>query len=128
MSSNHEYYDFDQGDVSPDQNLVIFSTDVSARGFRTIKVYDVNKRKVLKDTINSIDGGHAWAADSKTFFYTRQDPETLRSFQVWRHQLGDSSEKDVLVYEEKDETFHCYVYTSKSGKYVIIGSLSLIHI
>ena len=34
MSSNHEYYDFDQGDVSPDQNLVIFSTDVSARGFR----------------------------------------------------------------------------------------------
>lgn len=122
MSSNHEYYDFDQGDVSPDQNLVIFSTDVSARGFRTIKVYDVNKRKVLKDTIKSIDGGHAWAADSKTFFYTRQDPETLRSFQVWRHQLGDSSDKDVLVYEEKDETFHCYVYTSKSGKYVIIGS------
>ena len=122
MSFGHDYFDFDQGDVSPDQNLIIFSTDLSGRGLRTIKVYDIAKQKVLNDTIESIDGGHAWAADSKTFFYTRQDPDTLRSFQVWRHRLGDARDQDILVYEEKDETFHCYVFTSKSGKYIIIGS------
>ena len=68
MSFGHDYFDFDQGDISPDQNLIIFSTDLSGRGLRTIKVYDIAKQKVLNDTIESIDGGHAWAADSKTFF------------------------------------------------------------
>ena len=61
--------------------------------------YDENKLKVLKDKINSIDGGHAWAADSKTFFYTRQDPETLRSFQVWSCLLYTSpSPRDKRQY------------------------------
>ena len=122
MSAGYDFFDFDQGDVSPNQNLVIFSIDTQGRGLRTIQIFDIKNGKILNDRIESIDGGHAWCADNKTFFYTRQDPETLRSFQVWRHRLGCSADNDVLIYEEKDETFYCYVYTSNSGKYVIIGS------
>ena len=122
MSAGYDFFDFDQGDVSPNQNLIIFSTDTQGRGLRTIQIFDIKNCKILNDRIESIDGGHAWCSDNKTFFYTRQDPETLRSFQVWKHRLGCSADNDVLVYEEKDETFYCYVYTSSSGKYVIIGS------
>ena len=122
MSAGYDFFDFDQGDVSPNQNLIIFSTDTQGRGLRTIQIFDIKNRKTLNDRVESIDGGHAWCSDNKTFFYTRQDPETLRSFQVWKHRLGCSADDDVLVYEEKDETFYCYVYTSSSGKYVIIGS------
>lgn len=122
MSAGYDFFDFDQGDVSPNQNLIIFSTDTQGRGLRTIQIFDIKNRKTLNDRVESIDGGHAWCSDNKTFFYTRQDPETLRSFQVWKHRLGCSVDNDVLVYEEKDETFYCYVYTSSSGKYVIIGS------
>ncbi|MDA7680835.1 S9 family peptidase [Verrucomicrobiales bacterium] len=122
MSAGYDFFDFDQGDVSPNQNLIIFSTDTQGRGLRTIQIFDIKNRKILNDRVESIDGGHAWCSDNKTFFYTRQDPETLRSFQVWKHRLGCSADNDVLVYEEKDETFYCYVYTSSSGKYVIIGS------
>ncbi len=122
MSAGYDFFDFDQGDVSPNQNLIIFSTDTQGRGLRTIQIFDIKNRKTLNDRVESIDGGHAWCSDNKTFFYTRQDPETLRSFQVWKHRLGCSADNDVLVYEEKDETFYCYVYTSSSGKYVIIGS------
>ena len=122
MSAGYDFFDFDQGDVSPNQNLIIFSTDTQGRGLRTIQIFDIKNRKTLNDRVESIDGGHAWCSDNKTFFYTRQDPENLRSFQVWKHRLGCSADDDVLVYEEKDETFYCYVYTSSSGKYVIIGS------
>ncbi|OUU84918.1 MAG: oligopeptidase B [Verrucomicrobiaceae bacterium TMED76] len=122
MSAGYDFFDFDQGEVSPNQNLIIFSTDTQGRGLRTIQIFDIKNRKTLNDRVESIDGGHAWCSDNKTFFYTRQDPETLRSFQVWKHRLGCSADNDVLVYEEKDETFYCYVYTSSSGKYVIIGS------
>ena len=86
FSSNFYYFfDFDQGDVSPNQNLIIFSTDTQGRGLRTIQIFDIKNRKTLNDRVESIDGGHAWCSDNKTFFYTRQDPETLRSFQVWKH-------------------------------------------
>lgn len=122
MSAGYDFFDFDQGDVSPNQNLIIFSTDTQGRGLRTIQIFDIKNCKILNDRIESIDGGHAWCSDNKTFFYTRQDSENLRSFQVWKHRLGCSADNDVLVYEEKDETFYCYVYTSSSGKYVIIGS------
>ena len=53
-------------------------------------------------------------------FYTREDPQTLRSFQVYRHVLGTPVEDDALVFEETDETFSCGVYRSKSDEYLVI--------
>ena len=122
MARGQDYFDFDEGDVSPDESLIIFSTDITGRGLRTLQVKDLNSGEILVDNITNVEGGHAWAADNKTFFYTKQDPENLRDYQIWRHHLGRPVEEDVLVYEESDETFSCYVYSSRSEKYVIIGS------
>ena len=55
-------------------------------------------------------------------FYSKQDPDTLRDNQIFRHVLGTPVADDVLVYEEQDETFYTYVYKTKSEKYVVIGS------
>ena len=88
MASGQNYFDFDEGDVSPDESLIIFSTDVTGRGLRTLHVKDLNSGEILDDNITDVEGGHAWAADNKTFFYTKQDPKTLRDYQIWRHHLG----------------------------------------
>ena len=45
-----------------------------------------------------------WAADNKTLFYVTED-DAKRPHKLWRHTLGEPKEKDVLVYEEKDELF-----------------------
>ena len=121
LAKGHRFYDFDEGEVSPDENLIAFSFDTTGRRIRTLQVKDLESGEILPDRIENVDGGHAWAADSKTLFYTRQDPETLRDYQVWRHRLGTPSADDVLVYEEEDETFSCYVMSSQSEKYIIIG-------
>jgi oligopeptidase B len=62
------------------------------------------------------------ANDNKTFFYVKKDPQTLRSFQVYKHILGTDSAQDQLVFEEKDETFSCFITKTKSKKYLLIGS------
>ena len=121
LAKGHHFYDFDEGEVSPDENLIAFSFDTTGRRIRTLQVKDLENGEILPDRIEKVDGGHAWAADSKTLFYTRQDPETLRDYQVWRHRLGTPTGDDVLVYEEEDETFSCYVTSSQSEKYIIIG-------
>ena len=48
--------------------------------------------------------GFAWANDSRHFFYTRVD-EAKRPWQLWRHELGTSSDDDVLVYQEDDAQY-----------------------
>jgi oligopeptidase B len=63
-----------------------------------------------------------WALDNKTVFYTKQDPGTLRSYQIWRHVLGTPVADDVLVYQEDDDTFSCRVWRTKSDAYLVISS------
>ena len=55
-------------------------------------------------------------------FYTVKDLETLRSNKIkrWDAQSGTHE----LIFEEEDETFTCFVYKSKSRKYLMIGSSS----
>jgi oligopeptidase B len=122
MAKGHEFYDLDEGDVSPDERLLAFAVDTDGRRIYTLHIKDLETGKILDDVIPDVDGGHAWAADGGTLFYSKQDPDTLRSHQIWRHRLGSPVAEDVLVYEEVDETFDCYVLSSKSEKYIVIGS------
>jgi oligopeptidase B len=61
----------------------------------------------------------AWSADSKTIFYTTLD-ETKRPFRVHRHKLGEDVEKDQIVYEEINDSFFAYAYTSKDRAFIFI--------
>jgi oligopeptidase B len=74
------------------------------------------------DVIPDVTSNMDWANDNQTLFYTRKDPETLRPYQIYRHRLGTNTAEDVLVYQEDDETFRCFVYKTKSRKYLVIGS------
>ena len=64
--------------------------------------------------------------DGKYVFYTAKDLETLRTDKIFRHKMGTSQEEDVLIYEEKDETFTTYVSKLKSKKYLVIHNSSSI--
>jgi oligopeptidase B len=108
--------------VSSGQNLVAFAVDTMGRRIHTIRFRDLASGRVLEDAIPNVTGNMAWAGDNRTLFYTRQDPQTLRSFQVYRHTLGTPASEDVLVFEEKDETFSCFVVRTKSKRFILIGS------
>jgi len=126
LAQCHEYFRVGNWKVSSNNNLLSYAVDTIGRRIYTIKFKNLNTGADLSDTISDITGGMAWANDNQTLFYSRQDPKTLRSFQIWKHKLGTDAAEDALVYEEKDETFSCYVMKSKSDKYIFIASYQTI--
>ena len=108
--------------VSPDGRTLAVAEDTLGRRFYTIRFRDLQSGEWLPDEIRSVTPAMAWANDSRTLFYTKQDPETLRWYQVYRHRLGTDPSEDVLVFEEADETFTSWISRSKSGRYLLIGS------
>ena len=124
MAEGHSYYKLTGVNVSPDNKLVAFGVDNVSRRKYTIQIKNLETGAILPLKIETTTGSSTWANDNKTLFYTRKDEETLRSNQIFQHVLGDDPSKDMLVYQEDDETYNAYVYKTKSDKYVIIGSSS----
>jgi oligopeptidase B len=108
--------------VSPDGRMLAFAEDTLGRRFYTIRFRDLQSGEFLSDEIRSVTAAMTWANDSRTLFYAKQDPETLRWNQIYRHRLGTDSSEDALVYEETDETYSSWISRSKSGRFLLIGS------
>ncbi len=121
MAEGHDYYSASGLSLSPNKMLLAYGEDTVSRRIYTIKFKDMETGEILPFTIENTTGGSVWAADSKTIFYTKKD-DTLRAFQVWKYELGNETSTAEIIYEEKDDTFNCFVYKSKSDKYIFIGS------
>lgn len=124
MAKGHAYFNSSSVDASPDNKLGLFAIDTVGRRIYTLMIRNLETGEILSDRIDNVTGQAAWAADSKTIFYSRQDQETLRSNKIFKHVLGTPAAQDQLVYEETDETFGCYIGKTKSDKYLVIYSSS----
>jgi oligopeptidase B len=122
LATGHDFFSLGNLSVSQNQNLLAYAQDTVGRRKYSIYFKNLTTGELLDDVIEDVTPNMAWANDNKTLFYTKQDPETLRSYRIYRHVLGTDSADDALVYEERDETFSCYVFKTKSRRYLIIGS------
>ena len=122
MAKGTSYFSLGDKSVSENNQFLAYSVDLLSRREYTIYIKDLNTGKILEDMIPNTTGGITWANDNKTIFYTKKDEVTLRSSQIYRHTLGTDASEDVLVYEEKDDTYSCSVFKTKSRKYLMIGS------
>lgn len=121
MAKGHEYYALVGLNVSENNKLASFGVDTISRRQYNLQFKNLETDEIYPDLIKNTTGGAAWANDNKTIFYTKKDSVTLRSDKIYKHILGTDASEDVLVYEEKDDTFGVYVFKSKSKKYIIIG-------
>ena len=124
LAKGHSFFQLGGLSVSPDNRFASFGTDMVGRRIYTIKIKNLETNEILSDTIENTTGGSVWANDNQTLFYTRQDKVTLRADTIYKHKLGTDAKDDVLVYEEKDETFNVSVGKEKSKKYIVIGAES----
>lgn len=122
MAENKSYFAIGGMSVSPNNKLLAYSVDFVSRREYTIYIKMLSTDKIMTDKIENTTGSAIWANDNKTIFYTKKDPITLRSFQIYKHVIGTDQSDDVLVFEEKDDTFSCTIYKSKSEKYLMIQS------
>ena len=124
LAKGHTFFQLGGLSVSPDNRFASFGVDTVGRRIYTIQIKNLETNEILSDVIENATGGSVWANDNHTLFYTRQDKVTLRANQIFKHKLGTTADKDVLVYEEKDDTFNVSVGKEKSKKYIVIGAES----
>lgn len=122
VAEGHKFCSVSPPAVSPGQDLMAYAVDTVGRRFYTIRFKNLATGEVLADVIPNVTANIAWANDNRTVFYAKQDPVTLRSHRIYRHVLGKNPAEDQLVYEEQDGTFNCFVFKTKSKRYLMIVS------
>jgi len=110
-------------EVSPDGRLLAYSVDFDGGEVYQLRVRDLVTGTDLADRIDGTYYELAWAADSRSFFYTVPD-DSYRPHEVRRHRLGAAADQDVLVFAERDRRFELTVRATRSGAYVLIESES----
>ncbi len=128
LAEGLDYFSLGDRLVSPDGTLLAYSVDFDGSEVYEMRVRDLVTGRDRPDVIPSTYYGAAWSADSSTLFYVTVD-HTHRPYQVWRHQIGTSTEADTLpadtlVYSDLDERFEVTVEGSRSGGAIVISSLA----
>ena len=121
LAQGHDFYAAVGRRVSPDGRFLAFAEDSVGRRLYTLRFLGLETGEFLPEENSDASGSSAWAEDNRTLFYVKRDPNTLRAYQVYRHVLGTDPAEDELVYEEEDEEFACYVWKTKSKRYVVIS-------
>ena len=120
LAGDADYFSVTGFEVSPDHRMAAYGVDTRGRRFYDLYFLDLDTSETLPETIQDTTGDFEWANDSQTILYTRQHPETLRSYRIFRHTIGEA--EDALVYEEEDETNYLDIGKSLSGRFFILGS------
>ena len=123
LAKGYAFFEIGEVSLSEDDRLLAYSVDTVSRRIYTVYVKDLETGELVEDPITNTSGNLVWASDNKTLFYGVKD-ETLRPCKIMRHRLGTSPSDDIMVFEEKDETFITYISKTKSRKYLIINSES----
>ena len=123
LAEGHAFFAIGAVDVSDDARWLAYSVDYT--GFRqyTLFIKDLESGELLLGSVERI-GSVVWAADNFNLFYTVEDEEQKRQFQLWRHMRGTPYAADVLVYQDDDERFNVAAGRTRDGNYIILESAS----
>ena len=124
MAEGQAYFRLVGLSISPDNTKIAFGVDLTGRRQYTIQIKSLITNEVFPNTIENTTGSSTWANDNLTIFYTKKDQQTLRSNEIYKHNIGASLTPDTLVFTETDDTFGVAVYKTKSKKYIVIACYS----
>ncbi len=121
MAQGKGYFSVGDAAVSQDNRILAWADDAVGRRQYTIRFKNLDTGELYPDTVEGVSANVVWADDNKTLFYVENDPETLLTVRVKKHVLGTPSKDDVLVYEEKDDSFYMGIGRTRDDKYITIA-------
>lgn len=121
LATDHEYFRLGAFEVSPDENLLAYSTDTNGSERFTLVIKNLSTGKLLDDRIEEVGGSPVWSSDGESFLYVKVN-EQWRPFKVLLHVLGTPVSEDKTVYEEEDEGFFVAVSQTTSRQYAVIST------
>jgi oligopeptidase B len=119
LAEGHPFMAIGSLAISPDGNLLAYSTDPTGYRQYTLHIRDLRTGEDLPDTAERV-GSLAWAADSRTLFYSTEDETTKRHDYIHRHTVGTPAAEDTIVFHEEDERFNLGIGRTRDGRYLLI--------
>ena len=110
--------------ISPDQKKIAYGIDTEGSEYYQIFIQDLETKKILDQSLVKTSGDFTWC-DNNSLYYTKVD-STHRPDRVFLHNIGDSKEKDPLLFQENDLQFYVSISKSKSDRFLFIESESKI--
>ena len=105
--------------ISPDDAWVAVGTDFDGDELHHLTIRPLLGQDPIDDQLDDVYYGFTWANDSKHFFYSRVD-ETMRPWQIWRHEIGTGSNSDVLYFQENDAQYTVSVGRSRDDAVIVV--------
>lgn len=120
LATGKPYFSIGGFEVSPDNKWLAWTDDITGRRISSLHFKELATGRVSTESIPGVLEDIAWASDSRTIFYIKQDPVLLQSGPVFRHTVGTDPSTDTLVYEEPDKTLSTSVSASRSEEFILI--------
>jgi len=123
LAKGHAFFAIGDTDITDDGRWLAYTTDTT--GFRqyTLRIKDLATGETLPGEVERV-GSVVWAADNRTLFYTVEDEEQKRQYQLWKHDCIQQPNHHLLVFEEDDERFNVGAGRTRDGKYLVLESAS----
>jgi oligopeptidase B len=118
--AHHAFFSLHDAEHSPDHRLLAWTADVKGSEFFTARVRDLASGRDLPDAVPDTSGEVVWAADAGAFYYVAVD-ENHRPVRVMRHRLGESAERDELIYEETTPGWFVRIGLTQSRAFVTVS-------
>jgi len=108
-------------EVSNNDEMLAYSLDLKGSEYFTINIRKISDNKIISEEIKETSGSVTWSLDDKHIFYSKLD-KYHRPRKIYQHKVGTRTEKDKLIYEEKDKGFTCAIGISSDEKYYFIAT------
>ena len=118
-SKTHSYFNVAAISHSHNHKHVAYNVDTNGSEYFSIFIENIETKEILSPEIKNTTGDIIWSLDNNYIFYVGLD-QNHRPTKVFKHKIGSDSEKDLLIYEEKDPSFFCSINLSKTKKYLFI--------
>jgi oligopeptidase B len=126
MAAGKDYFSVGDYEISQDNQMLAWAEDAVGRRQYTIRFRNLTTGETYADEVKGVSPNLVWADDNRTLFYVENDPETLLTVRVKKHVLGTPASQDVLVYEEKDDSFYMGVSRTRDDQFICIGVSSTV--
>ena len=119
LAEGKEYMRVGAFEVSPDHNLLAYSTNYDGSEDYTLRFKDLRTGQFLPDELDGTYYSVEWGNDNRTIFYNTID-DAHRPYRLYRHALGTAPSNDELIYEETDDSFFLSVGKTKDERFVVL--------
>ncbi len=118
-----DYFALGASEVDLSGNRLAYAVDLAGDERFQLRIRDIATGELIDDAVSGTGYGVVWSYDGRDVYYTRVD-ESWRPYQVWRHEVGSSPERDLLIYQEDDEAFWMGLGVSRDDRTLVIAVAS----